>query len=261
MMNREVVIRLENANKTFTIRDTKSNAVNKALVQILPIGRKRKIHAVKDVNLEVYKGEFLGIIGANGSGKSTLLHLMSGVYLPDKGGKVTRKGSFIRLSLGLGFDKELTARENIYVNASVMGLTFKKIGRIFNDIIAFSELENFIDTKIKYFSKGMKSRLAFAIAVYAEADIFLMDEFFGGVGDEKFKEKSDEVFNKAFLKGQTIIHVSHNLGTVKKYADRVILMHQGECIAVGTPDEVLETYRKVIKVKKLSLERSDDSEI
>ena len=138
-----------------------------------------------------------------------------------------------------------------------MGLTFKQIGRKFNQIIEFSELQDFVDTKIKFFSRGMKSSLAFAIAIHAEADIFLMDEFFGGVGDEKFKEKSDKIFKEAFLHGQTIVHVSHNLGTIKQYADRVILMHKGECIATGTPDEVLETYRKVIKVKKLSLNNSN----
>ena len=259
-MEREVVIKLEKVNKTFTIRDKGSNAVNLAVKQIFSPGKIRKIHAVKNVDLEVYKGEFLGIVGANGSGKSTLLHLMTGVYLPDKGGRVNLQGSFIRLSLGLGFNNELTARENIYVNASVMGLTFKKIGHKFNKIIAFSELEDFVDTKIKYFSRGMKSRLAFAIAIHAEADIFLMDEFFGGVGDEKFKVKSDKVFKGAFIKGQTIVHVSHNLGTIKQYADRVILMHKGECIAIGTPDEVLETYRKVIKVKKLSMENSSSTD-
>lgn len=253
-MEREVVIKLENVNKTFAIRDKKSNALNLGIKQILSIGKKRKINAVKNVNLDVYKGEFLGIVGANGSGKSTLLQLMSGVYLPDKGGSVTRKGNFIRLSLGLGFNNELTARENIYVNASVMGLTFKQIGSKFNQIIDFSELGDFVDTKIKYFSRGMKSRLAFAIAIHADAEIFLMDEFFGGVGDEKFKEKSDKIFKEAFLKGRTIIHVSHSLGTIKQYADRVALMHKGECIAIGKPDEILETYRKVIKVKKLSME-------
>ena len=253
-MKNQTVIKFENVSKTFSIQDNKTQTFREVIIDLISSKRKRQIKAVKNVSFEIKKGEFIGIVGANGSGKSTLLHLMSGVYKPDKGGKVTTIGSFIRLSLGLGFNNELTARENIYINASVMGLTFKQIGRRFYKIIEFAELNDFIDTKIKYYSKGMKSRLAFAIAIHAEADIFLMDEFFGGVGDEKFKEKSDKIFNEAFIQGQTIIHVSHNLGTVKKYANRVFLMHKGECIQIGSPAEVLETYRKTIKVKKLTLE-------
>ena len=118
-----------------------------------------------------------------------------------------------------------------------------------------------MDTKIKFFSRGMKSRLAFAIALHAEADIFLMDEFFGGVGDEKFKARSDKIFKETFLKGRTIIHVSHNFGTMREYADRVALMHKGECIAIGPPGEVLETYRKVIDVKKLSTNNDSETDV
>ncbi|MCB0805006.1 MAG: ABC transporter ATP-binding protein, partial [Bacteroidales bacterium] len=235
-MEKEVVLKLENVSKSFTIRDSSKDPISFHIRNLIDPGKKRVIRAVKNVSLEIYKGEFIGIVGANGSGKSTLLHLMSGVYLPDKGGKVIRNGSYIRLSLGLGFNGELTMRENIYLNASIMGLTFKQIGRNFHKMVEFAELEDFIDTKIKYFSRGMKSRLAFAIAIHAEAEIFLMDEFFGGVGDEKFREKSDKVFKDAFISGRTIIHVSHNMGTIKEYADRVFLMHKGECIATGTPD-------------------------
>ena len=214
---------------------------------------RRVIQAVKNVDLDIKKGEFFGIVGANGSGKSTLLHLMSGAYKPDKGGKATMNGSFIGLSLGLGFNQELTARENVFVNASVLGLPMRKIKKKFNKIIEFAELEKFVNTKVKYFSRGMRARLAFAIAVHAEADIFLMDEFFGGVGDERFKGKSDKIFEESIVKGRTIIHVSHNLSTIKKYAERVMLMHEGECLKIGTVEEVFLFYQKTLKINSLSI--------
>jgi len=255
MPDNDIAIKLENVSKTFHVRDKTSSSLLGSLSDTLSGKDKRSIEAVKNVNLEIRKGEFFGIVGANGSGKSTLLHLMSGVYKPDKDGKATLNGSFIGLSLGLGFNAELTARENVYINASVLGLPVRRINKKFKKIIAFAELENFVNTKAKYFSRGMRARLAFAIAVHAEADIFLMDEFFGGVGDERFRGKSDKVFEEAIVKGRTIIHVSHNLSTIKRYAHRVMLMHQGECLKIGTVEEVFLHYQKTLKVDSLSVDR------
>lgn len=253
MPDNDIAIKLENVSKTFHIRDKSGKTMLDSFQKVLTGHNKRKIEAVKNISLEIKKGEFFGIVGANGSGKSTLLHLMSGVYKPNRGGKAHINGSFIGLSLGLGFNQELTARENVLVNASVLGLSVKRIKKKFDKIIAFAELEKFVDTKVKYYSRGMRARLAFAIAVHAEADIFLMDEFFGGVGDEKFKNKSDKVFEEAIVKGRTIIHVSHNLSTIKKYANRVMLMHEGECLIVGTVEEVFLHYQKTLKIKSLSV--------
>ncbi|MCK4518251.1 ABC transporter ATP-binding protein [Candidatus Babeliales bacterium] len=252
-MKEEIAIRLTNVSKTFCIRDkSQGNLLQKSAAFVTGKNR-RKIEAVKNINLEVKKGEFLGIVGANGSGKSTLIHLMTGVYRPDKGGKSEIFGNYIRLSLGLGFNSELTARENIFLNGSVMGVKISELKENFNKIIEFAELQKFIDTKIKYFSRGMRTRLAFAVAVHAEADIFLMDEFFGGVGDERFRARSDEIFAESFVKGRTIVHVSHNLSTIKHYADRVVLLHQGECLGIGSADEIFALYQRTIKVKKLNL--------
>lgn len=252
-MKEEIAIRLTNVSKTFSIRDkSRGNLLQKSAAFVTGKNR-RKIEAVKNINLEVKKGEFLGIVGANGSGKSTLIHLMTGVYRPDKGGKSEIFGNYIRLSLGLGFNSELTARENIFLNGSVMGVKISELKENFNKIIEFAELQKFIDTKIKYFSRGMRTRLAFAVAVHAEADIFLMDEFFGGVGDERFRARSDEIFAESFVKGRTIVHVSHNLSTIKHYADRVVLLHQGECLGIGSADEIFALYQRTIKVKKLNL--------
>ena len=243
---------MENVSKTFRIRDKARGNLLENTWSLISGSNIRKIEAVKTINLEVKKGEFIGIVGANGSGKSTLIHLMTGGYKPDKGGKASIKGSYIRLSLGLGFNGQLTARENVYLNGSVMGLKIADINEKFDAIIEFAELKKFVNTKLKYFSRGMRSRLAFAVAVHADADIMLMDEFFGGVGDERFKTRSGDIFEESFMNGRTIVHVSHNLSTIKEYANRVILLHEGECRGIGTPDEIFDLYQRTIKVDRLS---------
>lgn len=252
-MSNDVAIRLQDVSKTFRIRDKAQGNILDTSWSFITGANRREIEAVKNFSIEIKKGEFIGIVGGNGSGKSTLIHLMTGVYKPDKGGMSEIFGSYIRLSLGLGFNNELTARENIYLNGSVMGVKISKLNENFNKIIKFAELEKFVNTKIKYFSRGMRARLAFAVAVHAEADIILMDEFFGGVGDERFKTRSEGIFAETFINGRTIVHVSHNLSTIKKYANRVILMHEGNCMGIGTPDEILELYKRTLKVEKLNL--------
>ncbi len=242
-----VVIRLENVSKTFKLKENNTDSIRDKIFGLFNNSNLRELKALQNVNLEIRKGEFLGIIGHNGSGKSTLLKIIMGAFPPDKGGVVEVNGKIIRLALGMGFDPNLTARENIYVNGSVLGLTFRKIGGIFDQIIAFAELENFVDTQVKFFSSGMRSRLAFAVAVHAEADIFLMDEFFGGVGDLSFKKKSEEVFQTAVVEGRTIIHVSHQLKTIEKHCDRVLLLDKGQVAGLGTPEEVLPIYREIIR--------------
>jgi ABC-2 type transport system ATP-binding protein len=247
MPEQEVVIRLENIHKSFFIWDKKTPTLREKAFSFFSTNQKRQIQALKNINLEIQKGEFFGIVGRNGSGKSTLLRIILGAYPPDKGGVVEVKGKIIRLALGMGFDAGLSARQNIYLNASLLGLSFKQIGKIFHDIVSFAELENFVDTQIKFFSSGMRSRLAFAIAVHAEADIFLMDEFFGGVGDLRFKKRSEEVFRKNLMEGRTIVHVSHSLSTIREHCDRVLLLDRGEMIAIGKPEEILEKYKSIME--------------
>lgn len=247
--DREVVISLKNVNKTFHIRD-KGATIRERIFKILQPSKQQVIGALQDINLDIYKGEFFGIVGHNGSGKSTLLRVMSGTYPPDPGGTATIKGRYMRLTLGLGFDKELTTHENIYLNGSILGLSMREIGNKYHEIIEFAELQGYEHTKVKYFSTGMLSRLKFAIAVQADADIFLMDEFFGGVGDIRFKERSDQVFKESILQGRTIVHVSHSLQTMEKYCDRVLALDKGRMLALGTPEEVLPVYKAYIKEKR-----------
>jgi ABC-2 type transport system ATP-binding protein len=202
----------------------------------------RAIPALRDIDLVVRRGEFVGIVGRNGSGKSTLLKIIMGAIQPDPGGTVMVKGRILRLALGMGFDAELSARDNIYHNASLMGLSFRVIGQKFEEIVEFAELQTFVDTKLKFYSSGMRSRLAFAIAVHVEADILLIDEFFGGVGDIRFQEKSAQVFRQSILQGKTVLYVSHQLAVLKEHCNRVLMMDQGRIVMQGTAPAVLDRY-------------------
>lgn len=240
---KDTVIRLKDISKTFTVYEKNTDSIRESFFNFFQPNHKRKIEALKNINLEIERGEFFGIIGRNGSGKSTLLKIIMGAILPDSGGKVDVNGRIIRLALGMGFDPELSARDNVYLNASLLGLSFRQIGKKFHEIIEFAELEDFVDTKIKFYSSGMYSRLAFSIAVCAEADIFLMDEFFGGVGDERFREKSERVFQQNLVDKRTIIFVSHQLNIIEQFCDRVLLLEYGNPIAIGKPTEVLEKYK------------------
>jgi ABC-2 type transport system ATP-binding protein len=241
-MNDNIAIKLENVNKTFVLHD-RGNTIRARFFSMFTGKGTRRLKALHDINLEIKKGEFFGIVGLNGSGKSTLVQIMNGALYPDRGGKVTLNGKAMRLALGMGFDDELTARQNIMLNSSVLGLSIKEIKSKMDEMVSFAELEEFVDTPVKYYSSGMKSKLMFSIAVNAQADIFLMDEFFGGVGDQNFKKKADELFHERFITGKTIIHVSHQLETIKKYCDRVLLLDKGKVVKIGTPDEVLDLFK------------------
>ncbi len=246
----EIVVSLKNVSKTYMVRDKNNDSIRDKVLNVFKINKKRQIHALKDVNLEVRRGEFIGIIGHNGSGKSTLLNIIMGSLPADKGSKIEVHGRMMRLALGMGFDANLTARENIYVNGSVLGLTFREIDERFDEIIHFAELKDFVNTKVKFFSKGMRGRLAFAVAVHAETDIFLFDEFFGGIGDINFKKKSEEVFEQSLVEGRTIILVSHNLDVIEKRSDRVLLLNKGEVVMLGDPNEALMTYKEIARKER-----------
>ncbi len=253
----DIVIQLKNINKTFYIREKGTDSIREKIFALFSNNSKKQVKAIKDVNLKVHKGEFLGIIGRNGSGKSTLLKIIMGAIRSDKEGEVITQGRMMRLSLGMGFDAKITARENIYINASILGLTSKQVDKKFDEIIEFAELHGFVDTPVKFFSRGMKSRLGFAIAVHADADIFLMDEFFGGVGDVNFRKKSEEVFARSFIDGRTIVHVSHNMGTIRQHCNRVVLMEHGAIYKIGTPEEVIPVYKDLMGQKKAKAKKQN----
>jgi len=201
-------------------------------------------HALRDVSFEIERGEFFGIIGPNGSGKSTLLKVMAGIYRPDEGTVrvAGRLSPFIEL--GVGFDPELTARDNVWINATLLGLTRRELKARFDEIIEFAELQRFVDQKLKNYSSGMQVRLAFSIAIRVPFDILLLDEVLA-VGDAAFQEKCLGSFEEMRRDGKTIVLVSHDLGTIADFSDRVLLVHEGRADMVGPPDAVLERYAEL----------------
>jgi len=242
-VNPDTAIILKNVSKTFRIREKTSDTIRDKVKAIFQ-GKNavRHIQALDSINITINKGEFFGLVGHNGSGKSTLLKVIIGAIRPDKGSHVITNGKVLRLALGMGFDLNLSARHNIYVNGSIMGLTFKEIGRKFHEIIEFSELQEFVDTPIKYYSSGMVSRLAFAIAMHVEADILLIDEFFGGVGDVSFQQKSTEKFKERILQGKTIVFVSHEMKHIQEHCHRVAIMDHGRITEMGSPNLIIPNY-------------------
>lgn len=239
----EKAIILKNVSKTFRIYENKLGSFKDKVFNILSNKNSKEFKALKNINLVIAKGENFGIIGRNGSGKSTLVKIMSGAFIPDKGGEVVRNGTSMLLNLGVGMSHELTARQNIYVSGSALGLKIKEIEKIFDQIISFAELEDFVDSKIKYFSSGMIQRLSFAIAVNAGADIMFLDEVFA-VGDAKFKKKAIEVMEKSWIDGRTIIMVSHSLTNISKYCKRAIYLKKGEIVFLGDAKKAIKMYNE-----------------
>jgi ABC-type polysaccharide/polyol phosphate transport system ATPase subunit len=202
--------------------------------------RSKRIEAIKMLSLDIKKGECIGLLGRNGCGKSTLVKLLSGVY-PTDTGYLKINGSTMLMNLGVGMSHELTARENIYVSASVLGLRIKEVDVIFDEIIEFAELREFIDTKIKFYSSGMVARLGFSIAVKAGADIMFLDEIFA-VGDMKFQEKAVKVFESSWINGKTVVLVSHSMDVIRKYCNRAGFMKNGEMKYFGDTDTAIKMY-------------------
>jgi ABC-type polysaccharide/polyol phosphate transport system ATPase subunit len=213
-------------------------------------GKDEIIKALDNVSFEVKKGECLGIIGENASGKTTLLKVIGGILKPDKGEVIVRGKVAPLLTLGVGFNEELTAKENVYLYGSLMGLSKETIDQRYEKIVNFSELHHNMDTKLKTFSDGMKMRLGFAVAINVDADILLVDEVLT-VGDGAFQAKCLRKFEEFKREGKTVIFVSHGLDAIKNYCDRVILLHQGKIKEIGEPEKVIESYRRYLKNKEL----------
>src|SRR6478672_201834 len=227
-MENGIAITAKNISKTFHISEDSHNTVKHRLFNLFNPPRRKDILALKSTSLEINKGECIGLIGRNGCGKTTLTKVLAGVY-PTDTGQIKINGSTMLMNLGVGMSHELTARENIYVSGSVLGLRIKEIDAIFDQIVEFAELRDFIDTKIKYFSSGMVARLGFSIAVNAGADIMFLDEIFA-VGDMKFQEKAVKVFESSWIAGKTVILVSHSMDVVQKYCSRTAFMKNGSLV-------------------------------
>lgn len=239
-MKNEIAIIANDISKTFHISEDSHNTVKHRLFNLFNPRRRKDVAALRLTSLEIKRGECIGLIGRNGCGKTTLTKVLAGVY-PTDTGQVKINGSTMLMNLGVGMSHELTARENIYVSGSVLGLKIKEVDQLFDEIIDFAEVRDFVDTKIKFFSSGMMARLAFSIAVNAGADIMFLDEIFS-VGDMKFQEKAIKIFESSWIEGKTVVLVSHGMDVVSKYCNRAAFMKDGRVEFFGDTEKAIELY-------------------
>lgn len=251
---RPEVARIRNVSKKFTIR--KDSSIKERVVTLGRAGRrhKKEFWALRDVSLDIYAGETIGLIGHNGSGKSTLLKVIGGIVEPTSGTVEERGRLAALLELGAGFHPDLTGRENVFLNASVLGLSREETEAQFDDIVAFASIGDFIDTQVKFYSSGMYVRLAFAVAVHTDPDVLLVDEVLA-VGDEAFQRKCMDRIRDFQKQGRTIILVSHSLDQVVELCGRCVLLHHGEVIFDGKPPTAVARFRDLLEERRLA-ERS-----
>ncbi len=241
MKNSDVAIKVHNIHKSFKLPTERAWGLKQAIFNRLRgVKGYTEFHVLKGIDFEVKKGEFLGIVGRNGSGKSTLLKIMSGIYTPEQG-KIKINGTLVPfIELGVGFNHELTGRENIYLNGAMLGFSNAEMDKMYDEIVEFAELGDFMDQKLKNYSSGMQVRLAFSIAIRARGDILILDEVLA-VGDAAFQKKCNDYFES--LRGeQTVVLVTHSMENVKKFCDRAILIEGGKIMKEGKPAEVAEAY-------------------
>lgn len=236
-------INVEGIGKRFRIPVDRSTTLKYRITHPRSSHQYRDFWALRDVTFTIATGEFVGIIGPNGCGKSTLLKLLARIYNPTNGVLDIRGKVSPFLELGVGFNPELTARENVYLNGAILGLTRSQLHRKIDEIISFAGLEDFVDQKVKNFSSGMEVRLAFSVAIQADAGILLMDEVLA-VGDAQFQAKCFEVFARYKREGRTVILVTHDLGAVDNHCDRALLLDHGTLIAQGSASEITSLYRR-----------------
>jgi ABC-type polysaccharide/polyol phosphate transport system ATPase subunit len=235
---------VEHLGKTFRLPHQRYSTLKERVLHPLRSRTYDELRAVDDVTLSVARGEFFGIVGRNGSGKSTLLKLLAGIYTPNTGQVHVdgRLSPFIEL--GVGFNPEMTARENVLINAIMLGLTRRQARERFDEIIAFAELEEFLDLKLKNYSSGMSVRLAFAVSVQVDADILLVDEVLA-VGDAAFQQKCFEQFERMKAEGRTIVFVTHDMTAVERFCDRAMLLERGVVQQIGSPHEIARAYNEL----------------
>ncbi len=241
MDNREIALRVASLYKDFVLPHDQKNSIKEKLLHPGK-SHSEQLHALHDISFEVKRGEFFGIVGRNGSGKSTLLKIIGGIYEPTKGNVQVNGTLTPFIELGIGFSPNLTGRENVFLNGAILGLSRKEVNRLYPKIVAFAELERFMDQKLKNYSSGMQVRLAFSIAMQAHNDILLIDEVLA-VGDANFQRKCFQVFNDIKKEGnKTVIFVTHDMGAVQKFCDRAMMIQDSEIVKIGNSREVALLY-------------------
>jgi len=238
----EIAISVKDLHKTFKLPHEQHSGIKQLLVNRLK-GAKgyENQHVLKNINFEIKKGEFFGIVGRNGSGKSTLLKILAGIYTPDKGG-VDINGSLTPfIELGVGFNPELTGRENVFLNGALLGFSRKEVESMYDSIVEFAELEKFMDQKLKNYSSGMQVRLAFSVAIRANSDILILDEVLA-VGDAAFQAKCYDYFEELKRNKKTVVLVTHDMSAVERFCNRAILLSEGSLLVDGRPSIVAAKY-------------------
>lgn len=242
MTDTENAVVVKDLYKSFKLPNERSSGVKQHIVNFF---RRKKGYEVQqvleDVSFEIKKGEFFGIVGRNGSGKSTLLKLLAGIYVPDKGLSQVNGSLTPFIELGVGFNPELTGRENVFLNGALLGFGKKEVEAMYDEIVDFAELERFMDQRLKNYSSGMQVRLAFSIAIRARSDILLIDEVLA-VGDAAFQQKCFDYFDLLKREHRTIIFISHDMNSVKKYCDRSLYLKNGKVAKIGSSEEIAALY-------------------
>jgi lipopolysaccharide transport system ATP-binding protein len=255
-------IEVENLSKLYILGDAKANSIRDSISNLVrsrePVKKKDELWALKDISFKVKDGETLGVIGHNGAGKSTLLKILSRITKPTSGiAKIHgRVGSL--LEVGTGFHNELTGRENIYLNGAILGMKHSEIDSKFDEIVAFSEVERFLDTPVKFYSSGMYMRLAFSVAAHLEPEILIVDEVLA-VGDINFQKKCLGKMDEVSRSGRTVLFVSHNLGSLAQVCKNGLLLDKGEIVKYGTIHEAIGQYLKLNQQEaSFKLDEPDD---
>ena len=242
MSDKKIAVKVDHVSKFFKLPTEATQSLRTSLVnRFKGIKGYKEQHVLKDISFEVEEGDFFGIVGRNGSGKSTLLKIISQIYVPEKG-SVTVNGKLVSfIELGVGFNPELTGRENVYMNGAMLGFSPKEIDEMYDDIVEFAELSEFMNQKLKNYSSGMQVRLAFSVAIKAQGDILILDEVLA-VGDEAFQRKCNDYFMERKKSGKTTILVTHDMSAVKKYCNKAVLIEYGLVKALGNPENVANQY-------------------
>lgn len=242
----DVAIAVKGLHKSFKLPTERAGGLKQAIFNWLKgVSGYTEQKVLKGLSFEIKKGEFVGIVGRNGSGKSTLLKILAGVYYPEKGHIMVDGNLVPFIELGVGFNPELTGRENVYMNGALLGFSNKEMDAMYDDIWKFAELEQFQDQKLKNYSSGMQVRLAFSIAIRAKGDILLLDEVLA-VGDAAFQKKCNDYFSSLRDQKQTVVLVTHSMGDVKKFCTRAILIDDGKILEDGDPNRVADVYTKML---------------
>lgn len=244
MSNQEIAISVKNVSKSFKLPHEQHSGIKQVITNAFKKNKKRGFeiqHVLDGISFDIKKGEFFGIVGRNGSGKSTLLKLISEIYVPDKGAIKVNGTLTPFIELGVGFNPELTGRENVYMNGALLGFSNIQMDALYDEIVGFAELERFMDQKLKNYSSGMQVRLAFSIAIRADSDILVLDEVLA-VGDEAFQRKCYQYFAELKRNKKTVILVTHSMDSVQRFCTSAMLIDKGKILEIGSTSKVAQKY-------------------